>query len=239
MGTRKDDPNKLVGSSTPKIYIAPADPSRYQYVNWDWPYTNSNQVFQMGLISYAANVRVFGAPSPTYQWTSWPVAWRNVGGGMRTLPGITDGNSNTLAIIEKPMVTGDGVMYYTNWSIQGSTGSQPGGINMWATTDTPETGIPFFGTTCNNPTDPSDDTYGQWWHPNCRLVTGDNTEYFQPPRPRLIPSQQNFYNIYPYHSGGAQALLCDGSVRNITTSISIPSWSAGVTPDGGEAIGLE
>src|SRR5262249_17050806 len=47
MGTRKDDPNKLVGSTVPKTYIAPSDPSPYQFVNWDWPYTNNNQVFQM------------------------------------------------------------------------------------------------------------------------------------------------------------------------------------------------
>jgi len=238
MGQRKDDPNKLVGSNTPKTYVAPADPSQYQYVNWQWPYTNNEQVFQMGLISYAANVRVFGTPSPKYGWTSWTVAWRNVGGGTMKMMGITDGTSNTLAIVEKPMVTGQGTMSYKDWGISGSTGSQTGGINMWATTDTPENGVPFFGTTCANPNNPGD-PYGQWWLANCNTVTGDPREYFQPPKPRLIPSQQNFYNIYPYHTSGCQALLCDGSVRNITTNVSIPAWSAAVTPTGGEVVTLD
>jgi hypothetical protein len=31
----------------------------------------------------------------------------------------------------------------------------------------------------------------------------------------------------------------DGSVRNITTSISILAWSAAVTPNGGEAVSLD
>jgi hypothetical protein len=31
-----------------------------------------------------------------------------------------------------------------------------------------------------------------------------------------------------------QAVMCDGSVRSISTSISIPAWSAAVTADGGE-----
>jgi hypothetical protein len=35
--------------------------------------------------------------------------------------------------------------------------------------------------------------------------------------------------------GGVQGLMGDGSVRNFSTSISIPAWSAAITPDGGEA----
>ncbi|HJZ55367.1 MAG TPA: DUF1559 domain-containing protein [Gemmataceae bacterium] len=234
MGTRRDDPNKLVGSSTPKTYVAPADNSSQQYVNWQWPYTNNEQVFQMGLVSYAANVRVFGTPSPKWEWVSWSVAWRNVGGGVMRITGITDGTSNTLAVVEKPMVTGVGPFSYKDWSVNGNSGSQTGGINMWATTDTPETGIPFFGTTCQNPSNSLNRPYGAWWYNNCRTVSGDPNEYFQPPQNRLIPAQQNFYNIYPYHAGGVQSLMCDGSVRNITTSVSILAWSAAVTPAAGE-----
>ena len=61
---------------------------------------------------------------------------------------------------------------------------------------------------------------------------------FQPPRPRLIPSQQYFYNIYPMGAAGVQVLMCDGSVRGISTSISVEAWSAGITPNGGEAISV-
>jgi len=54
----------------------------------------------------------------------------------------------------------------------------------------------------------------------------------------LIPSQQRHYNIYPLSSGVVQSLMMDGAVRSITTSISVPSWSAAVTPTGGEVNGL-
>jgi len=240
MGTRKDNANLLVGSTTPKTYVAPADASAYQYVNWQWPYTNSEQVFQMGLISYAANARVFGTKGPA-GYSIWNVAWDNGGGGMTKVTGITDGTSNTLAVIERPMVLGSTQMSYQDWSINNSTGS--GGINygiqMWATTDTPPEGIPFFGCNCDDPTQTWDDEQGQWWLGSCQVVSGSPYEYFHPPRRRLVPAQMEGHNIYPYHTSGCQALMCDGSVRNITTSVSVPAWSAAVTPAGGESITLD
>jgi prepilin-type N-terminal cleavage/methylation domain-containing protein len=243
MGTRRDNPNMLVGSTVPKTYIAPADASPYQFVNWSWPYTNSEQVFQMGLISYAANARVFGQAAPTGDggWSVWEVAWNNAGGGMMRVTGISDGTSNTLAVIERPMVMGGQQMYYNDWNIVNAwSGSvQPGGIQMWASTDTPPEGMPFFGCNCNDPTQSWDDVQGQWWLGNCRVVGGVNFEYFQPPRPRLVQSQMHGYNIYPYHTAGCQAVMCDGSVRNINTSVSIPAWSAAVTPASGEVVSLD
>jgi hypothetical protein len=106
---------------------------------------------------------------------------------------------------------------------------------MWATTDTPETGVPFFGCTCNNPAVTWDDEYGQSWTPSgdCRFDP-NQFETFQPPRPRLVRSQLDFFNLYPMQAGGVQMLMGDGSVRLVPTNISIPSWSAGVTPNGGE-----
>jgi hypothetical protein len=81
-----------------------------------------------------------------------------------------------------------------------------------------------------------DDQYGQWWLGNCKMAGG---EFFQPPVARPIPAQQNAFNIYPFNGGSVvQALMCDGSVRGITTSISVQAWSAAVTPNGGEAVAL-
>jgi hypothetical protein len=75
--------------------------------------------------------------------------------------------------------------------------------------------------------------YGQWWLDNCRF--GNGPESFHPPQRRLHPTQQNFYTIYSFNGSQAvQAVMCDGSVRSISTSISIPAWSAAVTADGGE-----
>ena len=243
MGNRKDDPTKLVGSTLPKTYSAPYDPSPYFSVDWSWPYTTNpaGGPFQMTLCSYAPNVRVFGTPSPKYQWVSWGTAWRNEGGGAQKVTGISDGTSNTIAVVEKYAVTGQGTMVYNNWGITGSTGSQPGGIQMWASTDTPETGIPVIGINCNDPAVTWDDQYGQWWPNTCVSSTPTQYpyEYFQPPTRKLIPAQQNFYNIYPMSAGGVQTLMCDGSVRNITTSVSVLSWSAAITPNGGEVATLD
>jgi prepilin-type N-terminal cleavage/methylation domain-containing protein/prepilin-type processing-associated H-X9-DG protein len=239
MGTMRSNPRMMPGSHHIKTYQAPADPSPYKEINWSWPYTGtgSDDIFKQSLVSYAANVRVFGAPSPSLQWTPWTVAWRNVGGGVGKVGTMSDGLSNTLVVIEKPMVTGDAVMSYRDWAINGRTNGNDG-MNTWGTTDIPEAGVAFFGTTCNDPRTSSDDTYGTGGRANCRFGT-DPFEYFQPPVARLVPDQQRWDNIYPYHAGGSQALMGDGSVRMIRLGISIPAWSAAVTPNGGEVAQLD
>ncbi|HEY8503787.1 MAG TPA: DUF1559 domain-containing protein [Gemmataceae bacterium] len=239
MAQRRDDPNKMIGSEHLKIYQAPADPSPYNEINWSWPYTGtgSDHIFIQTLVSYAPNARVFGRPKPDGNMSIWDVTWANAGGGVAKLASISDGSSNTLFVVEKPMVTGEATVFYRDWAILNRTDDNDG-VNGWAYTDTPPEGAAFFGCNCNDPTVSWDDTYGQWWLGSCRF-SGSQFEYFQPPRPRLIPSQQHFTNIYPFHSSGTQALMGDGSVRNIATTVSIPAWSAAVTPNGGEAIGLE
>jgi type II secretory pathway pseudopilin PulG len=241
MGTMQQDPRRMPGSYHIKTYQAPADPSPYKEINWSWPYTGAgeNDIFRQSLVSYAANVRVFGAPSPRYGWTDWCIAWRNVGGGVGRVGTVSDGLSNTLFVIEKPMVTGDATLSYRSWSIQGVTSPQRDGMNTWGTTDIPEHGIAYFGNTCNDPQTTADDAYGQSGRANCRFATNDPNEYFQPPVARLVPTQQRWDNIYPYHAGGPQALMGDGSVRMIRLGVSIPAWSAAVTPAGGEAVQLD
>ncbi len=235
MGLRPSDPSQIPGGTVPKVYIAPYDPSPYKEVNWSWPYTGGGAVYKMGLISYAANVRALGTTQQGY--AGWRVAWHNIGGGTKTLTSFTDGTSNTMILCEKQMVTGQGNMFYQNWGVLGSTGSRPGGINMWATTDTPQTGIPFFGCQCNNPAVTWDDEYGQELD-SCRFAAGQ-PEYFHPPRRRLVPNQQDYRVIYPMSASGVQVAMADGSVRMINTNISIPAWSAAVTPDGGEPVAID
>jgi prepilin-type N-terminal cleavage/methylation domain-containing protein len=244
MDYRKDDRTKIVGSEHLKVLQAPNDPSPYKEVNWSWPWTHPQRrtpvtnprdefIFKHSLTSYAPNVRVFGAANKG-RWTSWMVMWWHVGAGTARITDISDGTSNTMFVIEKQMVTGNRQMYYQDWNVVNAwSGAQPNGINMWATTDTPETGLPFFGCTCKDPRVTWDNEYGQWWLDNCRFGS-DPREYFQPPRRRLVPDQQNFFNIYPFNAGGVQTLMGDGAVRTISTSISLDAWSAGVTPAGGE-----
>src|SRR5262249_37491881 len=150
MDYRKDDPNKIIGSAHLSVLQAPNDDSPYKEVDWSWPYTQNNRVYKHSLTSYAPNVRVFGTPNKN-TWTSWKVMWWHVGAGVTRTANVTDGLSNTYFVVEKPMVTGSRQMYYKDWNVVNSGGAQPNGINMWATTDTPETGLPFFGCTCNDP----------------------------------------------------------------------------------------
>jgi prepilin-type N-terminal cleavage/methylation domain-containing protein len=238
MGNSIDSASMMVGSHTIKPLIAPNDFSQFKEITWSWPYTTnpSGGPFKQTLISYAPNARVFGQKSPS-GFSVWNVEWDNAGAGMTRMTSITDGTSNTLAVIEKQMSTGATQLAVQNWSE--SPGNYNAGANAWAVTDTPPEAVAFFGCNCNDPSVSWDDTYGQWWLGNCYF--GSNAvEYFQPPSPlRLIPSQQQAFNIYSFNVAGPQALLCDGSVRLINTSISVSAWSAAVTPQGGELPSLD
>jgi prepilin-type N-terminal cleavage/methylation domain-containing protein len=234
MANRNSDPTKLVGTDVPKCLQSPLDQSPYRSVDWSWPYTTHplGIPFKMGLVSYAPNARVFGRPEAG--WTPWKLMWWHMGAGQNNVQSIADGASSTMFVIEKDMVTGDRNLFYRDWSVVNDwAGAQPNGIQMWATTDTPELGLPFFGCLCNDPSQTWDDNYGQWWLDHCRFGQ-DPREYFQPPRGRLVRSQQNFYNIYPMSTAGVQVLMGDRSVRSVKTNVSIQAWSAAVTPNGNE-----
>jgi prepilin-type N-terminal cleavage/methylation domain-containing protein len=232
------DATLMVGSVALKVLQAPNDPAPYKQINWQWPYTANETVFVQTLTSYAPNVRVFGQASPT-GFSIWNVAWDNAGGGRTTITSISDGTSNTMAVVEKGMVSGDAQLSYKDWALTGMTKPENDGVSTWAVTDMPPEGLAFFGCNCNDPTVTWDDQDGQWWLGNCRVVNNDPNEYFQPPVNRLIPVQQNAYNIYPFNAGGVQVLMCDGSVRTVSTTVSVRAWSAAVTPRGGEAISLD
>jgi prepilin-type N-terminal cleavage/methylation domain-containing protein len=239
LGQRKDDPTKMVGSAAIPVLQAPNDNAPYDHVNWQWPYTSPpDLVVPQTLISYAPNARVFGRPTPGGTMSVWDVAWSNAGGGQMRVTGITDGTTNTLAVIEKQMVTGPVVLSFKDWATAGNDSNFTNGVNMWCVTDTQPDGLAFFGCNCNDPSVTWDDQSGQWWLGNCHFG-GSKIEYFQPPVPRPVPSQQNAFNIYPFNTGNVvQAVMCDGSVRSITTGISVPVWSAAVTPTGGESATL-
>jgi prepilin-type N-terminal cleavage/methylation domain-containing protein len=240
MGTMRQDPRMMPGSYNIKIYQAPGDSSPYREINWSWPYTGtgSDDIFRQSLTSYVPNARVFGKfvsvgnPPGAQGMSVWNVTWDNAGGGVAKMATFTDGTSNTVVVIEKPMVTGDATVRYRDWAILDRTGDNDG-VNGWGYTDTPPEGAGFFGCNCNDPTVTWDDADGQWWLGSCRF-SGQAFEYFQPPVPARVRTQQHFANIYPFSTAGSQALMGDGSVRLIRTGVSVPSWSAAVTPNGGE-----
>jgi prepilin-type N-terminal cleavage/methylation domain-containing protein len=236
-GQRSDDATKMVGSTPLKVLVAPNDSPPYTSASWQWPFTNpTEQPFQQTFTNYVPNVRVFGTPTPAGTMSEWDVAWSNAGAGRTTIAEITDGLSNTMAVVEKQQVTGNAVVSFKDWG----TVNDPNfgnGVSMWAITDTQPDGLAYFGCNCKDPAQTWDNMTGQWWLGNCRFADAGPGEFFQPPQPRPIPSQQNVFNIYPINSGNyIQALFCDGSVHSITTSVSVQAWSAGVTPSGGEVL---
>jgi prepilin-type N-terminal cleavage/methylation domain-containing protein len=240
----KSDPTMMVGSHAVKTLQAPNDPSPYKSINWQWPYTPSfpgEVVYQQTLTSYAPNAQVFGQPTPS-GFSVWNVEWDNGGGGVTRITTVSDGTSNTLAVVEKQMVSGATVISCKDWGTNPAN-PQPNGLywgaQTWAVTDTQPENVAFFGCNCKDPTATWDSPYGQWWRTDCYTVKGDPNQYFLPPQPRLVPSQQSAWVIYPINAGGVQGLMLDGSVRMIGTGVSVQAWSAAVTPRGGEAIGLD
>jgi len=234
MGTMQQDPRKMPGSYHQKTLQAPADPSSYREVDWSWPYTGtgSSDIFKQSLVSYVPNARMFGKNRDGFN-SPWNVTWDNYGGGVSRAGTVADGLSNTLAVVEKPMVTGDANMLYRDWAIVGQTNGNDG-INLWGATDVGPEGFAVFGYNCNDPTQSWDDVQGQYWLGSCRFGTTDRNEYFQPPARLLVKADQHWSNIYPFHSGMTGSLMMDGSVKFIRQTISIPAWSAQVTPNGGE-----
>src|SRR5438445_571023 len=97
------DPNMMVGSTKLKVLVAPNDPAPYDQIDWAWPYTGNGATYKQTLTSYAPNARVFGQAPQDGTFSVWAVAWNNVGAGKTKIPGIGDGTSNTLAVVEKGM----------------------------------------------------------------------------------------------------------------------------------------
>src|SRR5262249_22324478 len=154
----------------------------------------------------APNARTFGRFTPGGTMSVWDVAWSNAGGGQQTFAGIKDGTSNTLAVVEKGMVIGDANLSFKDWGTVGGSGSGVGdGCSIWGATDTQPEGLACFGCNCDDPTQTWDDKDGQWWMGNCKF--GGTIEYFHPPKPRPIPSQQNAFNLYPFNAGNVLLAL--------------------------------
>jgi prepilin-type N-terminal cleavage/methylation domain-containing protein len=239
----KYDSNKLPGSEVLKTLFAPGDPSmgNQMTVSWSWLYNYKK--YPAALTSYVPNGRVFGTPmlKPAGSRAPWYMSNNHAGAGRATVSTIPDGTSNTLFVVEKPMVVGDSILEFRDWSYSAATDKTRVGTNVWGATDINYQAAAMFGYNCKDPTQTWDNETGQWWlDTSCQFTVGGVTrEYYQTPRPLRPPSQQAWYNLYAFRPAGILGLMGDGSVRNITTSVSVEAWSAAITPDGGEAIGLD
>jgi prepilin-type N-terminal cleavage/methylation domain-containing protein len=188
-----------------KVYQCPSDPSLQE---------GRPQGMAQGGASYGCNFFAFGTASasypngignPPYQVTSW--SWFGVN---RIPASFQDGTSNTILFTEK----------YAR--CEHPPGSNTGGGTMWA-----HTGV----------------NSGQSWWPVvmapgfvkynptcCNLGTGS---LFQvKPLPYLVNC--DWTRGATGHTGGIQTGLADGSVRNVSQSVSYSAWFFAFTPAGGE-----
>jgi prepilin-type N-terminal cleavage/methylation domain-containing protein/prepilin-type processing-associated H-X9-DG protein len=123
------------------------------------------------------------------------------------LTDITDGTSNTLLLSEVIMAAND-----TDYDIRGDFLNDDRPCTMFMTINTPNTGTdvsPY----CNGAT-----------YPNNPPCTNANSGYAQ----EAARSR---------HTGGVNVLLGDGSVRFVQNEISLTTWRALGTMNGGEVIG--
>jgi len=146
---------------------------------------------------------------------------------------ITDGLSNTAAFCERLM--GD----WSNGVVTVRTDLiNPKGVNP----ATPDDALNF----CNaaDHTDPTlqwFSNFGAYW-----IQGNQNTMYTHTSPPNGLPCAypQNYTQTMPASSahagyGGVNLLLCDGSARFVTNSISIGTWREIGTRNGGEPIGSD
>jgi hypothetical protein len=58
-----------------------------------------------------------------------------------------------------------------------------------------------------------------------------------PPQNRPTVANCSPYNLQALSAAGCQVSMCDGSVRNVQTSISSTVWFAAIWPDDGQVLG--
>ena len=235
----KADQGTFWDADSPSFLICPSDGSPTKQImvgGYDWVIGGAER--PKGLTSYVPNRQVFGAKQ--VNGNIWDVVWNN-GTGNTKMGTFTNGTSNTICVIEKPMITGDKVIKAIAWGVTGGDVDPPGdivdGATLWGMgSDMGPEAQPIFGCNCDDPNQSWDDANGQWWLGNCNFTVGGVTRaYFQPPLSARVKEQQNIWNIYAIHNGTlSNAVFGDGSVRGISSNIDELAWSAMVTPSGGE-----
>lgn len=157
--------------------------------------------------NYAANHTVFGTPGNGTNWVGFQN--NDFDNRNRTIEKITDGASNTLMFGERyaKCSSGGSLWAYRNTDPAPASPSFPG----WAR-------MSFFP--------------ANWTSNNA------STPYTSvPPQNRPQVANCSPYNLQSFTSGGCQVSLCDGSVRNVNTSISSTVWFAVIWPDDAQPLG--
>jgi prepilin-type N-terminal cleavage/methylation domain-containing protein len=166
-----------------------------------------------GASSYACNFFAFGTAASTYPVPKWD--WW---GSNRIPATFTDGTSNTVLFTEKyarceypPLKqTGGGC----TWAHPGTAGTASG-QSWWPVVMAPD--FTKYNATC----------YG----PNAGALFQS-----QPKSYMGAGATCDFSRASSPHTGGIQTCMADGSVRNVSASVSATTWWYAFTPSGGEVL---
>jgi prepilin-type N-terminal cleavage/methylation domain-containing protein/prepilin-type processing-associated H-X9-DG protein len=124
---------------------------------------------------------------------------------------IPDGTSNTLLMSETRVPNGD------NYNDAGGDVFNERGFHWFMAVNTPNAGIDHSSNGC-----PASATAAQ----------------YDPTRP-CLQSGDNYASARSMHTGGVNVAMCDGSVTFISNSISLATWQALSSINGGEVIGSD
>ena len=213
---------RTVASTVVSMFLCPSDPAQpttsITYVSTAVKYAGTN---------YAMN-QSDGTNNGTTAAQTHPMNPGNglcwVGAGT-TLSQITDGTSNTLAFTES--TRGDGTQKANTAPIQNVLLYRAmGGSDVYSVADT-GTGQTTWDSRRLN-------SWLRGTIPEGPVMNG----YLTPnsPKPDSISGSTKLTAARSYHSGGVNALLCDGSVRFLKNSVSLPVYRGLWTRGGGEIL---
>jgi type II secretory pathway pseudopilin PulG len=212
-----------------KTFLAPGDPSLpADGIAWD----------RGGATSYAANWHAFGG--------GWDNDWQ-VGGKAR-MATFSDGTSNTIGILERYSICGDGPRWDESWLYAerswNEDGSLPGPITQFHNPRSNWTSPAFHVPPRNTPA-PDRISGGGYqnfgslpqdypMHP----TTGVTIDWDRLP-PQAAPAAKlcDPRRLNSFTASGIQVLLMDGSVRSIGTNTSGQTWVRALMPNDGFVLG--
>jgi prepilin-type N-terminal cleavage/methylation domain-containing protein/prepilin-type processing-associated H-X9-DG protein len=209
------NPNRIVGSQNVPIFVCPADTNPPPNVTANPRTANAYERENTRRSNYLFNIG--NNIDQSAFWETQSMLLRAPFGinGADSLTTIRDGTSNTIAIGESKQ-------------IHGSTSYGPYWGNGLHTAVTGRIG---------HNTNPAN--YAGWncWKPNHRYYADAGCQ--TPSTNSFTRQLQYAWGFGSWHSGLTNFVFCDGSVRNVSDSISAASWRAMGTSSAGDQVGSD
>jgi prepilin-type N-terminal cleavage/methylation domain-containing protein/prepilin-type processing-associated H-X9-DG protein len=247
--------NNIAGMTPVKVFVCPSTPNGMELANYDlvmsggYGFPNGNRYSRTDYWAYrgihpAAVTRCGGATPATAAATahhSGALSVSTVDGGAgdkassgNTIASISDGTSNTMLLSE---LAGRGLSVYMNGRATAAIGSTlPSPIPLVASP-------PGFGVSNQNA---SQFVRGTWADLNGTPVlygqqvtaAGNQVDVNSASACGFV-NVSNFSSPYSFHSGGVNALRCDGSVSFLRQNVTPAALFAFITRAGGEVLGID